>query len=542
MKLLLVTDDDGRGGSAVVTRQLAQELSSLHAVTVAYRFDDVSRRFFAAGHSFCRHLDSGLNQASFRKSVHDHRSACGLLGEAGCEFIIFSDSMVFSSSLAMKEVAHQSGIPYISIVNGMPAGKLPWLRGEVEEKSLAALSRAHATVFVSAANLAMFRQSYPSADVRAALIPNCCGRRFFEDGLDDAGRQALRSRLGIGRQSLMMFSAARVTRPKGHHLVLSAMSALRSGEEPSSCDLHYVVAGPADGQYLEALRKLARQNGIEDQVRFLGHRQDIAELMQASDVCVLASYSEGMPLAVAEAMACGKPVIGTRVGGIPEQVLPAFSWLLPDPNDSASACASQLVQVLSTLCAQPGVLAAMGARARQHALAHFHPDLWRNRYAQLIGSAAPGKADAAKLKSQQQRYALGRGSEVRCSDPGRAWCYLMDGWSNNLAAGVFQRAREAGLNLPFEATLDNFTLRLKFLNPDPGQAATLTIILDGEPVTQAVLDRKGLYSLDLAIDSKTVNNPLALTIVTDLSGGMAVEPPGKGEAPRGLILESISVL
>lgn len=542
MKLLLITDDDGRGGSAAVTRQLAQELSSLHSVTVAYRFDEVSTRFFAFGSSSYGHLDSRLNQRAFRKSVHDHRSACRILAESGCEFIVFSDSMVFSSHLALKEAAHQAGIPYIVIVNIMHTAKLPWLKGEVERKSLETIAGAQATVFVSRANLAAFKNLYPECDARLTVIPNACERRFFTFTMDHAKRQELRASLGADSQSVMMLTAARVERVKGHNLVLSALAELRNETDHALSRLLYVAAGNPNETYLSSLRRQAAEAGIESHVRFLGHRQDIPDLIHASDVCILASYAEGMPLSIAEAMACGRPIIATSVSGIPEQLLPDFSWLLPDPNGSAAACVTELKSILARLYEDRGKLITMGEAARRHAISDFHPDTWSGRYARLIDSGLPGKSDVQEITSQHDRYVLRRGAEVACSDPRQSWCYLLDGWSGILDAGAVQAERQASLEIPFDPALASFKVQLRLLHPHPQHIARVTISLAGSPVATSVLDRNGTYTLDVAIDARGVPNPLVLSFETELSARSAVTAAENKEASaRRLVLRWFSL-
>ena len=82
------------------------------------------------------------------------------------------------------------------------------------------------------------------------------------------------------------------------------------------------------------MRQLAESLGLADAVHFLGQRRDVPDLLNAMDVFVLPSYSEGVSLALLEAMAAGRPVIATAVGGLPEVVTDGDTGLLIPPRDA----------------------------------------------------------------------------------------------------------------------------------------------------------------------------------------------------------------
>jgi glycosyltransferase involved in cell wall biosynthesis len=95
-------------------------------------------------------------------------------------------------------------------------------------------------------------------------------------------------------------------------------------------------------------------------VRFLGFRLDIAELLQAMDVFVLSSRSEGLSLTLLEAEAAGLPIVATRVGGNPEVVRDGESGFLVPSEDTAGLAAA-----LAQLLQNPGLRARFGARGRE---------------------------------------------------------------------------------------------------------------------------------------------------------------------------------
>jgi glycosyltransferase involved in cell wall biosynthesis len=132
-------------------------------------------------------------------------------------------------------------------------------------------------------------------------------------GASNLTKQEARSRLGLADTEAFVFgTVGRLTSVKGQAVLLKAF-AIVCQKYPRS---RLVLAGK--GPLEMELRNVAAKLHIDGQVIFLGHRNDIPEVLRAYDVFVLPSFSEGLCLALLEAMASGVPVIASRVGGIPE--------------------------------------------------------------------------------------------------------------------------------------------------------------------------------------------------------------------------------
>jgi glycosyltransferase involved in cell wall biosynthesis len=104
-------------------------------------------------------------------------------------------------------------------------------------------------------------------------------------------------------------------------------------------DVQFVVAG--DGALRQSLLSCARQAGLQDNVRFLGHREDIHDVLRALDILVMCSDHEGMPMVLLEALWLGVPVVARAVGGIREVVKngrTGFTVSSSHPEDLAVAC------------------------------------------------------------------------------------------------------------------------------------------------------------------------------------------------------------
>jgi len=133
----------------------------------------------------------------------------------------------------------------------------------------------------------------------------------------------LHGKLTEGRDLPVVFTPARLHAQKGHVYLLQA-----AAQVPHAI---FVLAG--DGPERRPLEELCLRLGLEDRVRFLGHRQDIPELLATCDLFVLPSLYEGLPVSVLEAMASGKPVVATQVGGTDEVVVHGSTGMLVAPMD-----------------------------------------------------------------------------------------------------------------------------------------------------------------------------------------------------------------
>jgi glycosyltransferase involved in cell wall biosynthesis len=158
----------------------------------------------------------------------------------------------------------------------------------------------------------------------------------------------------------------RLDRPKGVDILIKAF-ALLIADQPN---LELLIAGKPliqNQEYLQSLKQLAIELEIETHVHFLGHVNDTVSLYQASDVVVLPSiWSEPFGKVVIEAMACGTPVVASRVGGIPEILSEAFEGRLFEPRN-VSDLAKTLTQVLDWKITNP----QLGTACREHILKKF---------------------------------------------------------------------------------------------------------------------------------------------------------------------------
>jgi len=146
-------------------------------------------------------------------------------------------------------------------------------------------------------------------------------------------RRAWRSRLAADEQQPVVTMLANLSRFKDHATLLQAWKDVLERSDALSPPL-LALAGRFDDQ-ADILQRQAEALGISRQVRFLGPVTDIAGLLQASDICVHSSRSEGIPNAILEAMLCGLPVAGSDIPGIREAVGEEGERFLAEPGNSA---------------------------------------------------------------------------------------------------------------------------------------------------------------------------------------------------------------
>jgi glycosyltransferase involved in cell wall biosynthesis len=133
-----------------------------------------------------------------------------------------------------------------------------------------------------------------------------------------------------------------------------------------------------DGPERDALKRLALELGVADRTIFTGRVPESRVYFPVLDVYVLASHSEGLPLALVEAMLASRPVVATDVGSVPEAIADGETGLLVPPND-----ADALARAVRSLFDDPARAAALGEAARARAEASFSAQAMARQYEDL---------------------------------------------------------------------------------------------------------------------------------------------------------------
>lgn len=191
----------------------------------------------------------------------------------------------------------------------------------------------------------------------------------------DASRR-LRRQLGVRGKDALVVAVGRLSKGEGHAVLLSALAQPHlSGSGRATVAL--VGEGPERG----ALAALAARLGVADRVRFVGHQADPWPYYHAADIVALPSDRGGSSGALIDAMAAGKAIVATRVGGVPHLIEDGRSGLLVPPR-----CPVAMARALSDGLCVTGLAGALGRQAREVALARFSVEGRAARLAALYRS------------------------------------------------------------------------------------------------------------------------------------------------------------
>jgi glycosyltransferase involved in cell wall biosynthesis len=168
-------------------------------------------------------------------------------------------------------------------------------------------------------------------------------------------REEARARLGIHRDQPMIVNVGRQEYEKGQRYLLEAVGRLL----PKYHGMKLWIAG-REGNYSKELRSLQEELHLHEAVIFLGHRDDVPEILAAADLFVFPSLHEGLPGAVLEALALGLPIVASDIPAIHEVIEPERNGLLVPPGSSHELC-----QAMDKLLADREMACTFGKRSRQ---------------------------------------------------------------------------------------------------------------------------------------------------------------------------------
>lgn len=208
----------------------------------------------------------------------------------------------------------------------------------------------------------------------------------------DAYRGRLRAKFDVPHSAVTLGVVGRLTAIKNHAMLVAAMDLL------TQRDLRLFVIG--EGELRPELERVVRDRGLSERVLFTGWREEPAEIYADLDVVCLTSRNEGTPVVMIEAMAAGKPIVATRVGGVADLMIgePArhpdgferFANGILVPSDDVRAFAA----AVGYLAERPDVRRAMGSAGQTSAMSRFsRVRLVRDTktlYTELLGGAGNG--------------------------------------------------------------------------------------------------------------------------------------------------------
>ena len=219
--------------------------------------------------------------------------------------------------------------------------------------------------------------------VRQALIENegIAAERVevIYNGIDlarfqchEKDRLQMRAELGLSPRDLAIIQVARLDPVKDHAIAVRTIERVIKRHERT----RLLIVG--DGPEMSAIRELIGQQQLDQYVQLLGLRSDIGRLLAASDVCLLTSKSEGIPLTIIEAMAAGLPVVATDVGGVSEVIEHDITGLLAPTGDAV-----RLAEHVCQLADSPELRMTLGRAGHDRSVRLFSEAQMHARYVQI---------------------------------------------------------------------------------------------------------------------------------------------------------------
>ena len=212
---------------------------------------------------------------------------------------------------------------------------------------------------------------------KVKVIHNGINVEAFGSTLSEDEKRRLKIEVGIKDDSFVLGTIGRLAKEKDQATLLKAFRKMIQKK------VHTTLVIVGDGPLKKDLEKMAEEFQIKDQVKLLGYRSDTAKLLQIFDVFVLSSFTEGISLALLEAMAAGKPTIATKVGGNPEVVVEAETgYLVP------CGFPERIEAAAMRYFANRSLIPQMGDAGRRRALEFFSLDRMTSEYEKLYKEIA----------------------------------------------------------------------------------------------------------------------------------------------------------
>jgi len=311
------------------------------------------------------------------RALHSLSTLVGFLRRAHIEV---AQSFDFYTNLMLIPAARLAGVPVVLASQRQLGDLLPATKRRIQNSVFGWADCVVCNSLAAANQLAT--EGVPNTKLR--VIPNGLPPGAFLEAVP-----ALPPEPGVQRIGMI---ARMNDRAKNHDLFLRAVAAVASRFPLAE----FVLVG--DGPFRQQWEELAGQLGIGPRTRFLGERRDITSVLAALDVVVSPSRSESLSNAILEAMAAGRPVVATRVGGNPELVRDRGTGLLVAPEDEGA-----LANALETLLASPDLAREWGENARRLARANFALDYTRERFEQLYIDLLAKKGRRQAAVAQRSR-------------------------------------------------------------------------------------------------------------------------------------------
>ncbi len=300
-----------------------------------------------------------------RKSRWDARAFLRLCRLIRRERIGIVHSHIFSSHLWGALAGRLSGARVLRTEHNMSEWKTGWRR-RLDRLALGLTARVIAVSEPVRVSLLVTAGLPPE---KVQTVPNGLNLERLRSSVP---REEKMRQLGLDPLSRFGVISAALTTKKGHCYLLEALAQIR----PRLPDFRMLLLG--EGELRGELDRRISELGLRETALLLGSRPDAPQIVAAADLFVLSSTREGLSIAMLEAMALGRPVVATAVGGAPDVIEHGRNGLLVPPGDPVA-----LGRAIETVLGDPDSARRLGAAARETVLRRFGFERMVERYREI---------------------------------------------------------------------------------------------------------------------------------------------------------------
>jgi glycosyltransferase involved in cell wall biosynthesis len=363
LRVALMIESDGPGGAENMLLHLGGELRKREHLVVPVLPAD------GCGWLEERFSDLGIECEQFQQRIAlDPGCVTGLIGVFRRQEIDVVHSHDFKLAVYGAAATAVARRPHIITLHGSRAHEASSARRAALRW---ACRRSDVSLAVSEATRDRYEGSLGLPAGSISVVPNGAW-------LPKGDRTVLRRLLALEDHVSLLVAIGNLYAVKGYSVLVRALGQLR--RERPQLAWHCAIAGR--GAEERALLELAAEEGISDQFHLLGYRSDVADVLAAADVFVMPSHSEGLPLALLEAMLAGRAIVATDVGGVPEAVRDGREALLVPPAEHGP-----LALALQGLLDDPDLRERLAASARRRAETRYTIAAMTDEYERLYRDA-----------------------------------------------------------------------------------------------------------------------------------------------------------
>lgn len=299
--------------------EVACNLSSVDPMSDERRDEMIN--FFKSNEILYHHINFDRGIGTLNSNIKNYNALLKLCSETHFD-VIHTHSPL--ASVITRFVAKKLQIPVIYTAHGFQffkGGKLKdWILYYPVERYLSKYTDCLVTI-----NNEDFSRAKKMKAGRVVQIPGVGIDYYKYSRVNRDKRDIVREKLGISETDILLISVGELSSRKNHQVIIEALSKIKNK------NIKLVICGV--GSLNAYLIELTEQHDLKNFVKFLGYRQDVDELMQASDIFVFPSVREGLGLAGIEAMASGLPIITSNVNGIKDYSQDGISGYMYPPHD-----------------------------------------------------------------------------------------------------------------------------------------------------------------------------------------------------------------